>query len=321
MAVVFCLLLTAAARPQALAETRGNGKKPATKRVLFFTKSSGFEHSVIKVVDGQPSLAHKTLEQLGAKHGFGVTHSKDGSLFTRQGLAEYDALVFFTSGDLTTPGTDKQPPMPADGKTTLLDAVAAGKGFVGIHLATGTFLTAGDRYQANGEGADPYIKMLGGEFIFHGQQQQARVLCIDPKFPGMSDCKSDFDLMEEWYSYKNLGKDLHVLQAVATWSLKNTGKDSVYRRPPYPVTWARRHGKGRVFHTGLGHRDDVWASASFQNMLVGGIRWVTGLASANVKPNIDQVTPGYDVLPPKDPVPPATAAAAAPPAPPAAPPR
>jgi uncharacterized protein len=100
---------------------------------------------------------------------------------------------------------------------------------------------------------------------------------------------------------------------VATWSMKNTGAESVYRRPPFPVSWARKHGKGRVFYTMLGHHPEVWASPQFQNMLVGGIRWATGLAPAALKPNIATVTPGFNELPPNDP--PAKPTAAAPPAP------
>jgi type 1 glutamine amidotransferase len=282
------------------------------RRLLFFTKSATYEHAVIKVTDGQPSVAQRTLDELGVKHGFVVTHTKDGSVFTPEGIKDYDGFIFYTSGDLSTPGTDKTPPMPADGKATLLKAIAGGKGFIGIHQATGTFYSAGDRWQANGADADPYIKMIGGEFIQHGVQQQARVSCTDAKFPGLTDCKAPFDLMEEWYSFKNLGKDLHVLLAVETWSLKNVGKDSVYRRPSYPNTWVRREGKGRVFYTGLGHRDDVWASERFQNLLVGGIKWALGQAAADVRPNIAKVTPGFDILPPQDPVaaPPAAAATA-----------
>jgi type 1 glutamine amidotransferase len=290
-------------------------KDAAPKRLLFFTKSASYEHAVIKTNDGQPSVAQRTLDELGVKHGFVVTHTKDGGVFTPEGLKGFDGFIFFTSGDLTTPGIDKNPPMPADGKATLLQAIAGGKGFIGIHQATGTFYSPGDRWQANGADVDPYIKMVGGEFIQHGVQQQARVICADSKFPGLTDCLgkpgASFDLMEEWYSYKNLGKDLHVLLAVETWSLKNVGKDSVYRRPSYPVTWIRREGKGRVFFTGLGHRDDTWASDRFQSLLVGGIRWALRQANADVRPNIAKVTPGFDTLPPKDPVPAAATAATA----------
>jgi uncharacterized protein len=304
-ALGFALLLLT---PATLAPT---ARAARSKRLLFFTKSSGYEHAVIKVVDGKPSVAQKAMEEIAAKNGFEVTHSKDGTIFTREGIAGYDGFIFFTSGDLTIPGNDKNPPMPAEGKQLLLDAVAQGKGFIGIHQASGTFHSPGDRFVANDGDIDPYIKMVGGEFIQHGVQQTGKIFCADAKFPGFADCKDSFELHEEWYSYKNLGKDLHVLLSIATWGLKNTGKDSVYRRPPYPVTWARRQGKGRVFFTGLGHRDDVWANPRFQAMLVGGIKWATGLVSADVKPNITRVTPGFTELPPKDPLP----AAASTPAP------
>ena len=52
-----------------------------------------------------------------------------------------------------------------------------------------------------------------------------------------------------------------------------------YQRPDYPATWARMHGKGRVFYTSMGHREDVWTSPIFQAVLLGGISW----ASGNVK--------------------------------------
>ena len=42
-----------------------------------------------------------------------------------------------------------------------------------------------------------------------------------------------------------------------------------YKRPPYPSTWARMHGKGRVFYTSMGHREDVWTSPEFQAVLIG----------------------------------------------------
>ena len=38
------------------------------RKILFFTKSSGFEHNVISCKKGQPSFAEKVLTKLGAKH-------------------------------------------------------------------------------------------------------------------------------------------------------------------------------------------------------------------------------------------------------------
>jgi type 1 glutamine amidotransferase len=280
----------------AKAPARANAKK----QILFFTKAAGNEHVVIKTVDGQIGIAPKILIELGEKNGFEVTHTKDGGVFTPEGLAKYDGFVFYTTGDLTTLGVDKNPPMPAGGKEALLDAIKGGKAFIGIHVASATFHDPEHRFADAGDHADPYIKMVGGEMIMHGQQQKGRAYCADAKFPGFADCKESFELAEEWYSLKNLSKDMHVILWMGTWSLLNTGKDSVYRRPPYPLAWARNYGKGRVFYTALGHRDDVWTNPMFQSQLVGGIKWALGEAKADLKPNLTAVTPYYDQLPPDD---------------------
>lgn len=287
----------------------------AATQVLFFTKSSEYEHAVIREKDGQPSLATTVLRELGPKHGFEVTTTKDGGVFTKDTLAKFDVLMFYTTGDLTQEGRDKNPPMPAGGKELLLQAIESGKGFVGIHSAADTFHSGPDRFTADVDATDPYPKMLGGEFIRHGKQQVARLNCSDPKFPGLAGHEKPVDLHEEWYSFKNLSPDLHVIQWLATWSLRNTAGDSVYRRPPYPVTWARTHGKGRVFYTALGHREDVWQSAPFQDLLAGGIRWAAGKVDADVTPNIADITPGYAQLPPQDPTPTASTAPTPTPAP------
>ena len=81
------------------------------KPVLVFTKSSGFEHDVVKLKDGKPSIVDQAVSLLGQKHGFDVTASKDGGIFDSPDFHKYAAVVFFTTGDLTTAGSDKNPPM------------------------------------------------------------------------------------------------------------------------------------------------------------------------------------------------------------------
>ena len=89
------------------------------RKVLFFTKSSGYQHSVIKRnKQDELSYAEQILVDLGKQHGYDVTATKDGRYFTPERLAEFDAAVFYTTGDLTIPGLDKQPPMPKDGPET-----------------------------------------------------------------------------------------------------------------------------------------------------------------------------------------------------------
>jgi uncharacterized protein len=278
-----------------------------TKKVLFFSKSSGYEHAVIKRKNGEPSFVEKILAEQGPKRGIEFTFSKDGSLFTPEYLAKFDAYYFYTTGLLTEPGTDKNPPMTPAGKAAFLDAIKQGKGFIGTHSATDTFHTnegpedgtsnRAPRYHNYGAKADPYVRMIGGEFIIHGKQQVAKMRLMDAKFPGFKEGAEDFNLMEEWYSLKDFSDNLHVILVQETKGMEG----EPYQRPAYPATWARMHGKGRVFYTSMGHREETWNNERFQNIIFGGIAWATGAAEADVTPNLEKATPLHADLPPQTP--------------------
>ncbi len=278
----------------------------SNKSVLVFTKSSGFEHAVVKRVDGKPSLVDDTISELGNKHGFSAVATKDGRIFDSKEFHSYAGVVFFTTGDLTTMGTDGKPPMSAKGKQALLDAVRDGMGFAGVHAASDTFHTLPDpadrsnRYIAHGDQEDPYLRMLGAEFITHGREprlQDANLVVNDPKFPGLEGVTSPVSFNEEWYSMKDFMPDLHVILALDTHGMKG----ECYQRAPYPVTWARQHGQGRVFYTAMGDRPENWKNEFFLNLLAGGIRWIVGDANAHLNANLKQATPGYAEIPPKFP--------------------
>ena len=98
---------------------------------------------------------------------------------------------------------------------------------------------------------------------------------------------------EEWYSLKNFAPDLHVILVNDTAGMKGFE----YERASFPATWARMHEKGRVFYTSMGHREDVWISRQFQELVVGGITWAVGDAEADCSPNISTVTPKANELP------------------------
>ncbi len=98
----------------------------APLRVLYFTKSSGFEHSVIKQDNGGASYSEKVLAKLGAANDIVFTTSKDGSLFSAEYLAQFDVLLFYTSGDLTSTGNDRYPGITTAGLSALFDFVANG---------------------------------------------------------------------------------------------------------------------------------------------------------------------------------------------------
>ncbi len=291
------LLLTPCVRAQ-------NASGPARK-VLFFSKSSGFEHSVIKKKGDAPSLVEKVLLEVGKKNNIEFTFSKDGGMFTPENIAKYDAFFFYTTGDLTEEGSDHNPPMSKEGKAAFLAAIESGKGFVGTHAAADTFHSPGNkdhgaaRYVNDGDNADPYIKMLGAEFIVHGGQQTCHLICVDQSFPGLSAFPSDFAPKEEWYSLKDFAPNLHVLLVQDTSTMQTNGGNRCYARPPYQETWAHMYGKGRVFYTSMGHRDEIWNdNTAFRQLLAGGLNWVLHNIDADVTPNIDQATPRASVLPP-----------------------
>lgn len=251
-----------------------------TRKVLFFTRSQGFEHDVIRRKSaGELSFAEKMMVDLGKQNGFEVTATKDGSVFTPEGLEQFDVIAFYTTGDLEKPNdpgrNDFSKPMPAGGKDALLKAIAGGKGFLGLHCASDTF-------HSKGSEVDPYIKMLGGEFEFHGSQQKAKLFAVDKNFaaiPGLE----DFEMTEEWYVLKNINHAMHVLLMQGT---KTMSEDRYKQHEAYPETWARMEGKGRVFYSSMGHREDVWQNPIFQKVLLGGLNWTAGNVQADATPNM-----------------------------------
>ncbi|MGQ9576816.1 MAG: ThuA domain-containing protein [Thermoguttaceae bacterium] len=261
------------------------------QKILYFTRSVGFQHSpVARKTRDELSFSEKLMVEEGQKRGVEVVCSKDGTIFDAD-LDQFDCFAFYTCGNLFDPNSvDGFPPMSPAGKQKLLAAVAGGKGFVGFHSASDSFHSKGKQFETQTE-VDPYIAMLGGEFIVHGRQQKAWMRVASPEFPGMEGVK-DFQLLEEWYALKNFAKDLHVILIQDTAGMV----DDCYQRPPYPATWARKHGKGRVYFTSLGHREDVWTNPTCQQIVLGGFDWALGNVDADITPNIDRVTPQANQL-------------------------
>jgi len=286
---------------------RGQQAAPDKKKILFFTKSSGYEHKAIAdgPVTDEVGYGLQGMREMCAALNIDLTISKDGSLFSPDYLAGFDGYVFFTSGDLLAPGTDKQPPMTKAGKAALLSAIHGGKGFVGLHSAGDTFHTnetvktdtkgsRGFRYKNYGDKIDPYCNMLGGEFIIHGKQQLSTARIVDPNFPGFGQLGSDFRITEEWYTLKDFRPDLHVIMVQDTAGMVG----EMYQRAPYPSTWAHMYGKGRVFYTSLAHRPDTWKSDRYRSMVTGALTWMLGRVDADITPNIATVTPDANKLAP-----------------------
>lgn len=69
----------------------------------------------------------------------------------------------------------------------------------------------------------------------------------------------------------------------------------MYQRGPFPETWARMDGQGRVFYTSMGHREDVWQKPQFQALVLGALNWASRRIDTDVTPNIATATPEANV--------------------------
>ena len=263
----------------------------SVRKILFFYRCTTYLDPVLWATNGQPGLVETVLGDVGKANHLAFTFTQDGSVFTPESLAHYDAVCFFTSGDLTAPGNDGNPPMTLAGKAALLQAIADGLGFVGIHSAAATFASGPD-------GVDPYVKMLGGELLNRVRGlEPAHQIVADTNFPGLAAVPADYCPVEEWYSLRNFAPNLHVLLVMDTANMVR----GAYYAPNYPTTWARRYGRGRVFYTSLGHEAAVWNSPVFRQILTGGLRWAAGTVDAVVSPNMARVTPGVSLAPAGEP--------------------
>jgi type 1 glutamine amidotransferase len=260
----------------ALAVPASDQRRP---RVLFFSRSVLFEHSVVRREGQALSLAEKLFSEMADRAGLDVECTKDGTVFDGD-LDQYAAVVSYTCGkpaDLMKPaGKDGSPPLTERGWKRLDAAVRGGKPFVAVH--PGIWLLP---------------EAAGADCLGHGSQQVARIQVASPRFPGVEGFGESFSLLEEWFSLIRFAPDLHV---ILVQDCEGMNKDKAadrrcYDRPPFPSTWARMYGRGRVFYTSLGHREDVWTSKRFEQILMGGLAWALGRLEADITPNLARVAP------------------------------
>lgn len=260
----------------------GAEESPPATRILLLTKSSGFEHSVIKHDDSGTSLVDRVMTEVAQGMGATITCTKDASLIQAESLKNYDVVVFYTSGDLRQVGTDGHPPMPPEGPDALLDWIRAGGGFVGFHAATDTFASGGGP-------PTPYIEMIGGEFQTHGEQFRATVVPV-AAHPAIAALAEPWALIEEWYLFRHMNReDIHVLAMLQIG--RERARQPMYDIPDYPIIWCRAFGDGRVLYNGLGHRENVWEHPRFKALIADHIRWARGDGPLQAEPNYAAVVP------------------------------
>jgi uncharacterized protein len=191
-----------------------------------------------------------------------------------ESLKNYDGVVFAnTTGDLPIPDKDG-----------FLNWIREGHAFIAMHSASDTF------HHWPG-----YLDMLGGEFLRHGRQLGVNVINMDPKNPATAGLPPSWAIkQEEIYNFKDYDPaKVHELLTLGISPLDNTPGH-------FPVSWCKMYGKGRVFYTSLGHREDIWdtdpaipnrinppeVAQKYQDFILGGIKWALGLEPGDATPQL-----------------------------------
>jgi uncharacterized protein len=238
------------------------------RNLLVIGQSKGYQHESV-------STAMVTLYNLGRSSSQWDTYFRtDCTAITKKplkygakNLNAFDAIVFFTDGNLDMDDSQK-----ADFLSFIRED---GKGFIGIHSATITFL-----------GWPEYGKLIGGYFDGHPWGEfDAPLVVEDPSFPGMKHLPSHFTMKDEIYQIKNFSRDnVRVLLSLDSSKVDLTRKGVRRNEKDFPVIWASNHGKGRVLYNGLGHTKDVWDRPDIQKMWLEMVQWSMGLVPGDATP-------------------------------------
>ena len=237
------------------------------KQLLAIGEEKGYRHEAV-------SHALATIERLGHDSGLWDTTirtdtealTKKKLEFNAKNLNDFDAVLFYTGGDLE---------MDAQQKSDFLSFIHDdGKGFVGVHSATITFTSWPE-----------YGEMIGGYFNDHPWHQKVRVMVEDHGFPATKHFPPSFEITDEIYQFKQYSRDrVRVLMSLDPSSVDLTNKRVHRTDKDFAVTWVRNFGKGRVFYSSLGHEEQVWDRPDIQQMWLEAVKWAMGMTEGNATP-------------------------------------
>ncbi|HEY3739363.1 MAG TPA: ThuA domain-containing protein [Bryobacteraceae bacterium] len=148
--------------------------------------------------------------------------------------------------------------------------------FVGGHSAIDTFYKWPE-----------YGEMVGAYFDNHPWGQfDAPIIVEDRNSPITKHFPAEFVIKDEIYQPSPLfsREKLHVLMrldpAKVDWNhanVKRTDHDVA-------VAWIKTYGKGRVFYTTFGHREEVYERPDIRKMYLEAVKWALGITTSDTTP-------------------------------------
>jgi len=214
-------------------------------KVLIFCKTNGYHHASI-------AAGTVAIKKLGEENGFDVDVTEDSTQFRYKHLKKYSALIFLSpTGKVFGPDEEK----------ALQQYIHHGGGFLGIHAATDCEYN----WQWYGD-------LVGGYFKSHPKQQQANIIVVDKDNPATKGLPETWSRWDEWYNFKYLNPDIHVLLKIDEKSY--TGGEN---GDNHPMAWYHEYEGGRSFYIELGHTDESYVDPAYLGLLLSGIKYAMGM--------------------------------------------
>jgi type 1 glutamine amidotransferase len=189
------------------------------------------------------------IREILLEGGFEVVISEDPWVLTTPGMERYDGIVLVLN-------TNDRWPAPVE--AALAEHVRGGMGIGIIHSADNCF-----------PGWSEFEEMVGLLWRIdevnkagHDHYGPYKVEIVDRKH-FITEGMEDFPITDELYRDLTKYSDFHVLA-------EGFSKDKQAR---YPLIMTRTFGKGRMFHTVLGHDVNTMTSAGFQRTTLRGMIW------------------------------------------------
>ncbi|MDM0079593.1 ThuA domain-containing protein [Variovorax sp. J31P179] len=196
----------------------------------------------------EPDQAAKIVSDMLTEQGFKVRVETSTKAFADPAIADLSLIVPI----ITMSKIEK------DELANLTSAVREGVGLAGFH---------GGMCDAFRDAVD-YQFMTGGQWVAHpGNVIDFRVNIARPDDPVMQGI-GDFDYRSEQY-YMHVDPSNEVLATTTFTGEHAPWIDGVVM----PVAWKRRHGKGRVFYSALGHVASEFQVPQMRTLLERGMLW------------------------------------------------
>ncbi|MEJ8814128.1 ThuA domain-containing protein [Variovorax ureilyticus] len=196
----------------------------------------------------EPDQGAKIVSDMLTGHGFEVRVETSTKAFADPAIADLSLIVPI----ITMSKIEK------DELASLTGAVREGVGLAGFH---------GGMCDAFRDAVD-YQFMTGGQWVAHpGNVIDFRVDIARPDDPVVQGI-GDFDYRSEQY-YMHVDPSNEVLATTTFTGEHAPWIDGVVM----PVAWKRRHGKGRVFYSALGHVASEFQVPQMRTILERGMLW------------------------------------------------